>query len=54
MERELDITICIFAIIIFSLFIFLHHNAKVNCEKSGGFLVSHRAGKTYRYECVKL
>ena len=54
MEREFDITICIFAIIILSLFIFLRNNAEVKCENSGGVLVSHRVGKAYMYECIKI
>lgn len=48
-----NICLCIFGIIIIGLLLFISHNAKVKCEKYGGFLVSERLGKSYRIECVK-
>jgi len=52
MEND-NIILIIFGFMMIALLIFLHHNAKVKCEKSGGFLVSERIGKSYRLECVK-
>lgn len=48
-----DIIIIIFGVIMIALLIFLSHDAKVKCEKSGGFLVRESIGKSYRIECVK-
>jgi hypothetical protein len=39
--------------IIFGSMLFLYHNAKTNCEKSGGSLAREMVGKSYRLECVK-
>ena len=47
-----NICLCI-GITFIALLIILSHNAKVKCEKSGGFLVSERLGKSYRLACVK-
>jgi|688.fasta_scaffold112956_8 hypothetical protein len=43
----------IYAITLVTLLFFLSYNAKVKCEKSGGFLVGETIGKSYRLECVK-
>jgi hypothetical protein len=45
--------IIIFGITLIALLFFLSHNAKVKCERSGGFLVGESIGKSYRLECVK-
>jgi len=52
-NNKFSIDVCIFGIMLIAFLIFLHHNTKVKCERSGGFLVSERIGKSYRYVCVK-
>jgi hypothetical protein len=53
-ENDFNIlTIIILFIVIVGSLIFLTHNAKINCEKFGGFLVSKMIGKSYRLECVR-